>query len=226
MPSRRHVLLAIGLALVVTPFWAPALELTGPEYEYRGARVLAEGEGLAIAGDATPGDVDGVACFGTDRPTYQCGAEYALTARNRSLDYPVELVAGGPAGLGTVFEGGEYVAFSEGGPVYRRSVRWNDTAGEWVFGLRRASPESALAAAAIRAEHVSAPARTAIESGSVRTGDRLAYANDIVEFEGRYYVVYRVARRGLLSAQPAVERLFSLVTVLAGALLIRRAGGR
>jgi len=39
MDRRSQALLAVGIALLTTPVWAPALDLTGPDYVYRSAEV-------------------------------------------------------------------------------------------------------------------------------------------------------------------------------------------
>jgi hypothetical protein len=221
---RRFALLAVGLLLVTTPVWAPLLDVTGRDYQYRAARVSVEDDRLRIPGDHPRlAGLDDVDCFHERLPSRRCGFESRLIdGSSVAATYPgVRHVAGDPS-----LDASEpYVAFAGDGRVFRRTTGWNDAAGRFVLGLERVNASRALADAAHPVEQYAPPVRRAVERGSSQADDPLAEPA-LVTAGGRYYVVYTAGTRSVLSAEPRTERSFELGAVVAGVLALRRAWWR
>ncbi|MFB6121869.1 MAG: hypothetical protein ABEJ78_00210, partial [Haloferacaceae archaeon] len=76
---RRTLLLVLGVALVTVPLWAPALDVTGTDYEYGAALVRVDGDRLSIPGQHPRLDgVEGIDCFHDVHPSRRCGFESRL----------------------------------------------------------------------------------------------------------------------------------------------------
>lgn len=214
---RQYAVLILGLLLVTTPIWAPPLDITGRDYEYRSTPVTVENNRIEVPADPSQARaIADIGCFQRPLPSRLCGFESVL--RNGSAigaPYPgVRHVAGDPS----LESPNRYVAFSDG-RVFERTTGWNDTTEEYVLGLQRANATHALAESASPARQYSKPVRRAVGTGSARADDPLAEPV-LVERDDRYYSVHTARSRSFLSAQPRTERLLELIAVASGALLL------
>lgn len=221
-PSRRHVRLLVGLLLVTSPLYAPALDVTGHDYEYRSTRVVAEDDRVRVVnGSDLPlyyGGVDGIDCLYEYPISRLCVHDAGLLNGTRRADHPDVLAVTGRA---PIHADERYVAFTNDGAVYERTADWQS--GNYVVGLERVSAEKALDDVATHPDHVSPQVLTAIEERSVRTDARLSDANRLVKTTDGYFVVYEESRRaGFLDAKPKTERYLEWFAVLLGAALLYR----
>jgi hypothetical protein len=217
---RRSILLVVGVVLVTVPLWAPVLDVTGHDYEYRAAQVVVDDNRVSLAGEHLRlAGVEDVDCFHEREPSRRCGFESRLLdGASMRAPYPgVRHVRGDPS-LAT---SERYVAFAGDGRVFERTTEWNDSAGTYVLGLTRANASRVVAHVARPVSQYDRPIRRAVETGAARADDPLA-EHELVEADGRYYVVYDAGRRTFLSAKPLTERLFEAVAVLAGVAAFRR----
>ncbi|WP_423750810.1 hypothetical protein [Salinirarus marinus] len=218
---RRTLLLALGLVLVTVPLWAPPLDVTGDDYDYRAAQVAVDDNRLSIPGrHPWLAGVEGVDCFHEQSPSRRCGFESRLLdgAAVRAPYPGVRHVAGDP----TLVASERYVAFSGDGRVFERTTEWNDSAEAYVLGLERADASRVVDGVARPVAQYNYPIRQTVKTGSARAADPLSEP-ELVESSGRYYVVYEAGTRTFLSANPLTERLLEWVAVVAGVLAFRRA---
>jgi hypothetical protein len=219
-PSRRSALLAVGVVLVTVPLWAPALDVTGHDYEYRTADVVVEDNRVSFPDrNVRLTEVDGVDCFAEVEPSRRCGFEAQLLAgRTTRADYPgVRHVSGDPS----LAAPERYVAFSGDGRVFERTTDWNGSAGAYVLGLERAAAARALDEAARPLDVQPRPVRRAVATGSVRVEEPLGDSRLVGTADG-YVLVYEAGPRTLLSADPAAERVLEGLAVAAGLLVLTR----
>ena len=226
-PTRRELTVALAVLLVAVPVWAPVLDVTGPDYRYETVELSTQDGKLAV--DAPDGshvhDVAGIDCF--DRSvefTRQCFYDGGAIDGNVTGVNPSIVEVSGPAAAGelTRTRDDEYVML--GDEVYRRSttfVEANESAGLTVeLGVDRLDPVTALEDVAD--EDAAAPARTAIEVGSVTTNEPIEDTNEVLAVDGSYYVVFEESRQRSYPENPGTERLFEAVSVAAGAWLLLR----
>ncbi|KPN29557.1 hypothetical protein SY89_00271 [Halolamina pelagica] len=230
-PTRRELTIAIALLLITVPIWAPALDVTGPDYRYEVAELADEDGKLAI--DLPEGgyvaDVQGIDCVDRSfdfprRCLYDGGA---IDGNVTGVNPAIVAVSGPSAGdeLTRRAAADEYVVL--GDTVYRRSATYvsaNESVGMVVeLGAERVDAATALDDVARDQQYVSAAAKRAVESGSLTTNEPIADANEVLVVDGDYYVVYEDSRPSSLSEKPAVERTLEALSVAAGAgLLLRR----
>ena len=218
---RQRALLVLGVLLVTTPVWAPPLDVTGPEYEYRAALVTVEENRLEVPRESPrPRSVPGIDCFPAPTPSRLCGFESGLIGSQPvAAPYPgVRHTAGDPS-----LEAPErYVAFPGDGRVFERTTEWNGSADAYVLGLRRANATRVLERASRPVGRYPAPVGQAVETGSARTDEPIS-GTVLVASSGRYYAVYTTGTETVLSEMPFTERVFELVAVLGGAALLWRA---
>jgi hypothetical protein len=219
MDRRWQALLAVGIALLVTPVWAPALDLTGPDYVYRSTEVtVVDGEVRLNASDggAVASPTDQIACMDpVDAPEDRgCLLEARLEDGSATVG----------ANTAPHLSSPEYFVFGSAGPIYRRV----ETEGEpHRIGLERVDPEPALASASHEPRR--AVVERALRTGEVRTSDPVGLGDDgssLYAYGGGYAVVYEATTPVWLSAKPAVERGLEALTVLLGAVLVFRVGRR
>lgn len=229
-PTRRELTIAIALLLITVPIWAPALDVTGPDYRYEVAE-LADEDGkldvdLSEGGDVA--DVEGIDCvdrtFDLPRRCLYDGG--AVDGNVTGVNPGIIRVSGPSAGdeLTRRTRTDEYALL--GDTVYRRSATFvsaNESAGMVVeLGVERVDAATALDDVARDQQYVSAAAKRAVETGSLTTNEPLADANEVLAVDGGYYVVYESGQPVSLSAMPAVERAFEALSVGAGAVLLLR----
>lgn len=118
-----------------------------------------------------------------------------------------------------------HVAFPGDGRVFERTTGWNGSAGTYVLDLERANATRVLERASRPVDQYPPPVGRAVETGSSRADEQLEDPV-LVESGGRYYSVSTTGTRTFLSEKPFTERLFELVAIAAGAILLWRAGGR
>ena len=230
-PTRRELTVAVALLLVAVPVWAPALDVTGPDYRYEVAELSDDDGKLAV--DLPDGgyvaDVDGIDCvdrsFDVPRRCLYDGG--AIDGNVTGVNPAIVGVSGPSAGdeLTRRAAGDEYVML--GDAVYRRSTTFvsaNESAGMVVeLGVERVDATTALEDVAREEDRVSDAAKRAIREGSVTTNEPIADANAVLAVDGGYYVVYEESRPTPLPERPTQERLLEAVSVAAGAgLLLRR----
>ncbi|WP_436910641.1 hypothetical protein [Halosimplex marinum] len=214
------VALVVGLALVTAPLWAPALNATGPTYEYRSPGLSVEDDRIAFA-DTRPADgLDGVACFSVD-VSRRCALAAVLTnGTTVGTGYPgVEADAGYAGELLTAPE--EYVAFRGDGRVFERTARYDETADEWVLGLERVDAWDVLSEVAVEPRRDAV--RRAVESEFGLAPEPLDEGL-VVETNDGFAVVYTAGTRGSPVERPAVERAIEGISVAFGVAILRRRG--
>lgn len=219
---RRRLPLILGVVLVTVPIWTPVLDITGREHQYRSAPVTVENNRIQVVGD-TPrlGAVEHVDCFHAHMPSRQCGFESHLINRSPvQAPYPgVRHVSGEPS----LHASEQYVAFADDGRLFRRTTGWNDSAQAYVLRLERVNATKVLAEIVRPASSYRPPIRRAVEDGSAWAEESLSEAALVSSSDGRYYVVYETRTRSFLSEKPVTERVFELLAVSIGILLILRA---
>jgi len=219
MDRRSQALLAVGIVLLTTPVWAPALDVTGPDYVYRSAEVTTPDGDVRLntsEGGFFASPTDQVACMDPIGAEEDRGCLLEARLRNETVT-----VRGNAA---PDLSSPEYFVMGSSGPIYRRV----DTESEpHRLRLERTDPEAALANASFDARR---PAiERALDEGEVQTSEPLGLGDDgsnLYAHDGGYAVVYEAATPVWLSPKPAVERGFELVAVLVGAALVFRVGER
>jgi len=219
MDRRSQALLVVGIALLTTPVWAPALDVTGPDYVYRSTEVVVDDGEIQLNttdGGFFASPTDQVACMDPIGAEEDRGCLLEERLRNETVT-----VRGNAA---PDLSSPDYFVVGSAGPVYRRVETESEP---HRLGLERVDPESALANASYD------PRRGAVEralsEGEVQTADPLGLGDDrstLYAHEGGYAVVYEAATPVWLSPKPAVERGFELVAVILGAALVFRVGER
>jgi hypothetical protein len=233
--ARTLLRLALGVALVAVPLWAPALSLAGTDYGYRAVELTTANGTLepAYTVPARPG-LDGIDCFAGTAEDRDCVDEAALRDGNRTVAYP-RLQGARPGDFR--FPGDRYVAFGPG-PVYERTAAF-DERGRIVLGLEPTDAVAALDAVAVRPSRVPAPARRAVARAPAAEVDvpatapawadnRLGDLPPVVVSgsdteQRRYYRVYRSDVRRRLPTDPGVAAVGEALAVLVGAALLATA---
>jgi hypothetical protein len=220
LPSRRTVLIALAIVLVTVPLWAPALDVTGQDYEYRAAPVTVEDNRIGVP--ELPVQLTGVEtidCFHEIRPSRRCVFEASLLD-----DGSVQATHPNIPSLSmdpSLSARERYVAFPSDGRVFERTTDWNASARAYVLELRRANASRVLADAAQRVGYYDRPLREAVATGSARASYPLPEPT-LVSSNGRYYVVYTAGPRTFLPERPVTERVLSAGAVFGGVLILRR----
>jgi hypothetical protein len=219
MDRRSQALLAVGIALLATPLWAPAVDVTGPDYVYQSTDVTAaDGEIRLDTSDggreASP--TDQIACM---KPVFVWEDRGCLLEATLANDSATVAPSGAPH-----LASPDYFLLGGSGSVYRRVAT---EAEPHVLGLERVDPEQALANASVDPRR--AVVERALREGRVRTADPVDLGSDrstLYAHDGGYAVVYLDATPTQLSAKPAVERGFEAVAVILGVALVFGAGRR
>lgn len=217
--SLRVALLCIAAIFLTTPVWAPALDVTGNEYEYYAAPVTAEDNRIQVEG-YNPGlrDFEGIDCFKEFRESRQCAFEAEL------------LDGAATAGVGPTVEdtnphtlsvGEQYVAFDATGRVYERTWEQNESSGAYELGLQRANASRVLEEIAGPVGEHDRPIRRAVRAGPTWADEHLEEPQLVTAGE-QTYIVYAPYTRSGLSEKPFVERLFELGAIGIGLLLFER----
>jgi hypothetical protein len=217
---RTVAILVLALALVTVPVWAPPLDVTGRDYEYRSTEVTVSNNSLSIPGRAPRLTAfEDVSCFRSLEPTRRCGFEGQLVDGDTvTVDYPgVRHVSGDPL----LASAERYVAFPGDGRVFRPTTGWNESRDAYVLGLERVNASRVLDEASRPLDSVRGPVRRAIESGSARVDEPLDEPR-LVDTASGYAIVYETGTRSFLSEKPLTERLFETVSIIAGVALLRR----
>lgn len=221
---RQRVLLVLGVLLLTTPLWAPPLDVTGPDYEYRAALVTVEENRVDVPREPPlPRSVPSIDCFPAPEPSRLCGFEAGLIGSpSVKASYPGgRHVVGGPS-----LEAPEqYVAFPRDGRVFERTTEWNESIDTYVLDLRRANATRVLEKASRSVGQYPAPVRRAVHTGSAQADEPLPDPI-LVTSSGRYYAVYTTRTETILPEKPFIERVFELVAILSGAVLLLRAGSK
>ena len=227
MDTRSRALLALGLLLVSVPLWAPVADVTGEDHIYRTTGVTAgDGELRLNTTDSFyfTGPTDQLACASSLPPVATdrgCYLESRLRDGNVSVRYPSVASYGGDPEVGSP----RYVVFGPAGPVYERTVGYDEREEAFVLGLERVDPETALADVSADPERAPAAIREALRTGEVRTDEPLALDGPRLYEDGDgYTVVYDVGSTVFLSSKPGLERGLEGVAVALGAVLCVRAG--
>lgn len=228
-PARRELTVALALLLIAVPVWAPALSLTGPDYEYGVAELSTQDGKLAVdyRDDRRLRTVEGIDCFARsfDFPRECLYDGGALDGNVTGVNPNIVGVSGPTAGDELArLSSDEYVAL--GDEIYRRSATFvaaNESVGMTVeLGVERVDPATALDDVARDSEHVSSAAKRVVRNESSRTDEPIPDANEVLVVDGRYYVVYEQYSPTPLSSMPAVERALEALSVAAGAGLLLR----
>jgi len=219
MDRRSQALLAVGIALLTAPVWAPALDVTGPDYVYRSTEVVVDDGEIQLNttdGGFFASPTDQVACMDAIEAEEDRGCLLEARLRNGTVTVP--------ASAAPDLSSPEYFVMGSAGPVYRRVETESEP---HRIGLERVDPEPALANASYD------PRRAAVEralgDGRVETAEPVSLGDDgsnLYAHDGGYAVVYQAATPVWLSPKPAVERGFELVAILLGAALVFRVGER
>ncbi|MFC6787201.1 hypothetical protein ACFQFH_15415 [Halobaculum halobium] len=226
MDARSRARLALALLLVTAPLWGPPLDLTGPDYEYRTVDITVDGGEIAVTERGYwRGPTDRIACFSRsslldhDRGCY---LESRLQNGTVSVDYPG---LGGYNGAPQV-AGADYVVFGIAGPVYERTIDYDEANGSFVFGLDRVDPETALDDVSRDADRAPPAIRRALDGESVRRNEPVRFfgSERIYRHDGGYVIVSEDEIHDGYSEQPGVERALEALSVLFGALTLYQVG--
>lgn len=183
-PSRPALTIALGVLLLVNPFYVDALHLDQPNsYRYESTEVTYESDGINATPAMVNGGVDGdVACLSDQHPSRACAVERAIHERG-NLTAPVSwgrfISEFGPLGY-------EYAYVNDS---FYRAVHREEPGGT-VLTLNRTPADEAMGDVATPLLHASRDVRRAVETGSVETRRELDGANQLWEDDGDYYVVY------------------------------------
>lgn len=222
MTPRRLLLLGLGALLVTAPVWAPPLNATGPDYEYRAALVTVDDNRLEIPREPPrPDGMAGVDCFQEPESSRLCGLEAQLL-ENPSKNVSVSVIPP-DSGDRSPGAGDPYVAFTGDGRVFERTTEWNESREGYVLGLERANATAVLERLARPVGEYPPPVRETVSTGSAHASEPLAEPV-LAESSGRYYLVYTTGSETFLPKLPLVERLLELVGTVAGAVLLWRGG--
>ncbi|WP_201289188.1 hypothetical protein [Halovenus carboxidivorans] len=154
-----------------------------------------------------------VGCFGDDDWSRACILERAIHA-NGGITYD------GPTNPFLESEYSYIHIWEEG---FFRPITEEREDGTVRYGLAPVSTEEALEDVATPLERTERGVRTAIETGTYETSDELSGANELVQADNTYYVVYATAvheRQGTERRRAVV--VLQWVLGIAGALLILR----
>lgn len=214
----RAALFVVAAVFLTTPVWAPALDITGSEYQYHSAPVTAADNRIQVEG-YNPGlnDFEGIDCFNEVDESRRCAFETRLLdGSNQSVGPTVENTS--RFGLSTREQ---YVAVDASGQVFERTWVYNESAEEHELGLQRANASRVLEAIAEPVGDHDRPIRRTVETGSTWADEPLS-GPQLVTSDGATYIVYDPYTRTFLSEKPFVERLLELVSIGIGLLLFYR----
>ncbi len=200
--------------------------MTGTDYVYRTAEIETDGGEIGLDQPGFwAGPTDQIACLSALATADQdtgCYLESRLRHGDVRVDYPgIEAFNGEPATPRP-----RYVVFGTHGAVYERTLTYDHADESFVYGLDRVDPETALDDVAADPEGAPSAVREALDTGEARRNEPLDRIDGgrIYSHEGEYVLVYEDRVSGLLTAKPLTERVFEVVAVLVGALLLFRVG--
>lgn len=228
-PTRRALTAVLALSLITVPIWAPALDLTGQDYEYGVVELSTTDGKLAFDDDDRHrlDGVDGIDCFDRsfDMPRRCFYDGGALDGNITGVNPSIVGISGPSAGDElTRYTGDEYVML--GDEIYRRTTTFvaaNESVGMTVeLGVERVDPATALEDVALEAQYVSDGAKAVVRNESTRTDGPIDDTNEILSVDGGYYVVYETASPEPISAAPVVERALEAASLVAGVFLLLR----
>ena len=122
--------------------------------------------------------------------------------------------------------GADYVVFGIAGPVYERTIDYDEANGSFVFGLDRVSPKTALNDVSRDADRAPPAIRRALDGESVRRNEPVRFfgSERIYRHDGGYVIVHEDEIHNGYSEQPGVERAFEALAMLFGALTLYQVG--
>ena len=221
MAPRTTLQVLLALSLILVPIWAPALGVTGTEYQYQSAAITVDNDTIALNdSDYFGGPTTEIGCL-SSRVTVEtdrgCYLESQLRNQSVAINYPGLESFSGEARVTRP----KYVVFGTEGVVYRRTVRYDSGTQSHIFGLTQVEPETALSEVAVPSETAPASVREALRTGSARRENSVGDPGQgrIYRHAGGYFVVHETTRQGLVP-KPAVERGLTVLTVLSGAGLL------
>lgn len=92
MIPRTSLQILLALSLILVPIWAPALGVTGTEYQYRSAAITVDNDTIALNdGDYFGGPTTEIGCLSswvTVEVDRGCYLESQLRNRSVAVDYP------------------------------------------------------------------------------------------------------------------------------------------
>lgn len=210
---RGEVAIIVGFILLLNPLVVGAFDIGDPDrYRYEAGEVSFSTNGTyTFSTHPVPLDPD-VACFG-DEPSRSCVLERAIhTSEGITYDGPTKHFINNEYSFVHIWEEG-----------FSRPVSEEQPNGTVWYGLEAVSQEEALRYIATPSERTNKGVRTAIETGSYETSDKLSGANELVQADNSYYVVYPTVvqeHRGI-ERRPTVVVLQWLLGIT-GAILILR----
>lgn len=175
---RVWILFVVGLLLLATPAIVGWFDLADPDhYRYEAERVEFTEDGYRV--DAPVDGIDDDAACLRRFPSRACMLERAIHDAG-GLEYD---------GLPSQVLTSRYRYVYGDGQFYRTVA--NETANGTVhYDLRPAPTDEALGYISTERWRASSAVKRAIRTGSVTTSDELDGANELVEMEDGYYVVY------------------------------------
>lgn len=206
--QQRGFLLAVGLLLVINPFYLDALGIGTPTYVYESAPVTATGDDVSTPFERKLYDsVAGVDCYREVSPGRACALDAVLVG-NRTIrtHYP-----------GTSLRGDRYTFVRD--QFYERITTGAD---ERTLDVRPVAATAVLANVATAERALSRPERRAVRRGSARTHEPLRRGNHFVEIDGAYYLIYEAAVLDGPFAESTFQDTVSLVGVGVGLLSVAR----
>lgn len=206
--QQRGFLLAVGLLLVINPFYLDALGIGTPTYVYESAPVTATGGDLSTPFERKLYDsVAGVDCYREVSPGRACALDAVLVG-NRTIrtHYP-----------GTSLRGDRYTFVRD--QFYERITTGAD---ERTLDVRPVAATAVLANVVTAERALSRPERRAVRRGSARTHEPLRRGNHFVEIDGAYYLIYEATVLDGPFAESTFQDTVSLVGVGVGLLSFAR----
>lgn len=206
--QQRGFLLAVGLLLVINPFYLDALGIGTPTYVYESAPVTATGGDITTPIERKLYDsVAGVDCYRAVTPGRACALDAVLVG-NRTVTTHYS---------GAFLRGDRYTYVR--GQFYERITTGTD---ERTLDVRPVAATAVLANVATAERALSRPERRAVRRGNARTHEPLRRGNHFVEVDGAYYLVYEASVRDGPFAEPDFQGTVSLIGVGVGLLSFAR----
>ncbi len=210
--QRGGLYVVVGFALLLNPFVVGALDIGDPDsHTYEPTEVTFHDNGT-LDRPGGVGEIDpAVACF-ESIPQRTCMLERAIRA-NGGVQYD---------GLSSTFLRHDYRFVYVYGEGFFEPVADDPGNGTVEYTLAPVSQSAALDSISDPSREATEGVRTALETGEYRTSDPLDGANELVVYDGSYYVVSEVSSRTTTGERRTIVVFLQWTLGAAGAWLVLR----